>query len=63
MLNVNHFIQTGLHIVQFTLSYFLMLIFMTYDAWLCIAVAAGTGVGFFIFGWKKAAVINTEHCH
>lgn len=64
ILSTDHFIQTGLHIVQVTLSYFLMLIFMTYNAYLCVAIIVGAGVGFFIFGWKKTIVVDiTEHCH
>ena len=43
------FIQTLLQMVQLTWAYFLMLIFMTYNAWLCIAVVLGDGVGYFIF--------------
>nr|KAF6315409.1 solute carrier family 31 member 1 [Myotis myotis] len=46
------------------ISYFLMLIFMTYNGYLCIAVAAGAGTGYFLFSWKKAVVVDiTEHCH
>lgn len=64
MLSVPHLIQTLLHIVQFVISYFLMLIFMTYNVWICIAVVLGAGAGFFLFGWKKATVVDvTEHCH
>ncbi|KAL1132031.1 hypothetical protein AAG570_011639 [Ranatra chinensis] len=62
--SINHAIQTLLHIVQITLSYFLMLIFMTYNVWLCIAVVLGAAVGYFLFGWKKSVVVDvTEHCH
>lgn len=64
MINSHHFLQTFLHIVQVTVSYFLMLIFMTYNVWLCISVVLGAGVGFFVFGWRKAVVVDiTEHCH
>ncbi|XP_070581748.1 high affinity copper uptake protein 1-like [Ptychodera flava] len=64
MFSTSHVIQTLLHIIQITLSYFLMLIFMTYNVWLCIAVALGAGVGYFIFGWKKTVVVDiNEHCH
>jgi copper transporter 1 len=56
--------QTVLHVVQVVLSYFLMLIFMTYNIWLCLAVALGAGVGYFFVGWKKSMVVDiTEHCH
>ncbi|KAJ8984646.1 hypothetical protein NQ317_009874 [Molorchus minor] len=64
MLSKIHFLQTFLHVVQMVLSYFLMLIFMTYNAWLCIAVVLGAGVGYFLFGWKKSVIVDvTEHCH
>ncbi|GFT90964.1 high affinity copper uptake protein 1 [Nephila pilipes] len=64
MLSWQHTLQTSLHIIQIVVSYFLMLIFMTYNGTLCIAVVLGAGVGYFIFGWKKASVVDiTEHCH
>lgn len=59
-----HILQTLLHIIQMVISYFLMLIFMTYNVWLCLAVVGGSGVGYFLFGWRKATVVDiTEHCH
>nr|XP_030714830.1 high affinity copper uptake protein 1 isoform X1 [Globicephala melas] len=64
MLSFPHLLQTVLHIIQVVISYFLMLIFMTYNGYLCIAVAAGAGMGYFLFSWKKAVVVDiTEHCH
>lgn len=64
MISMPHVFQTFLHIIQVVVSYFLMLIFMTYNAYLCIAVAAGAGTGYFLFSWKKAVVVDiTEHCH
>ncbi|XP_076844457.1 high affinity copper uptake protein 1 [Brachyhypopomus gauderio] len=64
MLSLAHMFQTILHIIQVVVSYFLMLVFMTYNGYLCIAVAAGAGVGYFLFSWKKAVVVDiTEHCH
>ncbi|XP_019871177.1 high affinity copper uptake protein 1-like isoform X2 [Aethina tumida] len=64
MLSTMHFFQTFLHMIQMVLSYFLMLIFMTYNVWLCIAVVLGAGVGYFLFGWKKSVIVDvTEHCH
>lgn len=64
MMSLPHVFQTGMHIVQIVLSYFLMLIFMTYNVWLCIAVVAGAATGYFLFGWKKTVIMDvTEHCH
>ncbi|KAM9734630.1 high affinity copper uptake protein 1 [Menidia menidia] len=64
MLSPGHFLQTLLHIIQVVVSYFLMLVFMTYNGYLCIAVAAGAGMGYFLFSWRKAVVVDiTEHCH
>ncbi|XP_078488997.1 high affinity copper uptake protein 1-like [Ciona intestinalis] len=59
-----HFIQTLLHLIQVTVSYALMLIFMTYNAYLAIAIIIGAGLGYFLFGWKKAIIVDmNEHCH
>ncbi|XP_078406503.1 high affinity copper uptake protein 1 isoform X1 [Cetorhinus maximus] len=64
MFSVPHLIQTVLHIIQVVISYFLMLVFMIYNGYLCIAVALGAGAGYFLFSWKKAVVVDiTEHCH
>lgn len=64
MLSGNHFLQTILHIIQIVVSYLLMLIFMTYNVWLCIAVVLGAATGYFLFGWKKSVIVDvTEHCH
>jgi len=64
ILSKDHFWQTLLHLVQIVLSYMLMLIFMTYNVWLCMAVALGATTGYFIFGWKKSVFIDvTDHCH
>ncbi|XP_066569437.1 high affinity copper uptake protein 1 isoform X1 [Amia ocellicauda] len=64
MLSLPHLLQTVLHVLQVVVSYFLMLVFMTYNGFLCIAVAAGAGTGYFLFSWKKAVVVDiTEHCH
>lgn len=64
MLSWMHTFQTFLHIIQIILSYFLMLIFMTYNVWLCFAVVLGAAIGYFLFGWKKSVIVDvTEHCH
>ncbi|GFO09637.1 high affinity copper uptake protein 1 [Plakobranchus ocellatus] len=64
ILSSGHFVQTLLHMVQVFISYCLMLVFMTYNVWLCLAVIVGAGVGYFLFGWKRAVVVDAnEHCH
>ncbi|XP_032836673.1 high affinity copper uptake protein 1-like [Petromyzon marinus] len=64
MCSLPHVLQTALHVLQVVLSYFLMLVFMTYNGYLCGAVALGAGAGYFLFSWRKAVVVDiTEHCH
>ncbi|OXA48365.1 protein P80 [Folsomia candida] len=57
-----HIAQTCLHIAQFVLSYFLMLIFMTYNVWLAMAVTLGAGAGYFCFGWNSMSADRSDHC-
>ena len=45
LLSLAHLTQTGLQLLQVILSYCLMLVFMTYNVWLCLAVALGATVG------------------
>jgi len=64
MLSLAHFVLTGLHMVQMALAYFLMLIVMTYNTWLCLSVIFGSTVGYFLFGWRKTSVVDvSDHCH
>ncbi|KAK7094869.1 high affinity copper uptake protein 1-like [Littorina saxatilis] len=64
MLSGSHGLQTILHMVQVFVSYCLMLVFMTYNAWLCLSIVLGAGVGYFLFGWRRAMVVDlNEHCH
>lgn len=59
-----HAIQSLLHLIQITISYALMLIFMTYNAYLAIAILLGSTLGYFMFGWKRAVIVDlNEHCH
>jgi len=62
IISSTHFIQTVLHLMQFVLSYFLMLIFMTYNSWLALATALGVTLGYFAFGWKRAVIVEVENC-
>uniref|UniRef100_A0A1E1WL17 Copper transport protein n=3 Tax=Pectinophora gossypiella TaxID=13191 RepID=A0A1E1WL17_PECGO len=64
MLSKAHAWQTLLHGLQVLVSYMLMLVFMTYNVWLCAAVVLGSAAGYFLFGWRESVVVDfTEHCH
>ncbi|XP_066254559.1 high affinity copper uptake protein 1-like [Euwallacea similis] len=66
ILSKSHLIQTLLYGVQGTLSYFLMLIFMTFNGGLCFAVVGGLVCGYFVFGWRTPTSVqnnvNDDHC-
>lgn len=57
-----HLLQTLLSMIQVVLSYLLMLIFMTYNYWLCLAIVLGLGFGYFFFGWFKQDIYENECC-
>ena len=38
-----HILQSLLHVVQVGVSYALMLVFMTFNVWLCVALCVGAG--------------------
>jgi hypothetical protein len=64
ILSGHHLIQTVLHILQMGISYLLMLIAMTFNIYLFLAVILGAGFGHFLFGWRRMYVIDyNEHCH
>eukprot|EP00043_Microstomoeca_roanoka_P005851 m.58424 g.58424 ORF g.58424 m.58424 type:complete len:156 (-) comp13149_c0_seq1:536-1003(-) len=42
-------VRTLIHMLHFTLAYFLMLIAMTYNTGLFISLVAGSGLGYFVF--------------
>jgi len=60
-----HCVQTVLHVLQVTVSMLLMLVFMTYNVWLCLSVIAGAGTGYFLFGWRRyiSSTDVRQHCH
>lgn len=56
-----HLYQTFLHVLQVFISFLLMLVFMTFNVWLCVAVLLGAGVGYFIFCAFSSRI--NEHCN
>ena len=64
LLSIAHVMQTFLHILQMAMSYALMLIAMTFNTYLFLAVVLGAGLGHFLFGWSRSSVIDyNEPCH
>jgi len=51
ILRRTHWLQTLLHFIQLWLSLTLMLVFMTFNVYLCLAVTVGGAIGFFAFAW------------
>ncbi|XP_016950921.1 uncharacterized protein LOC108025155 [Drosophila biarmipes] len=56
-----HLLQTFLHVLQVFISFLLMLVFMTFNVWLCVAVLLGAGVGYYIFCAFKTNI--QDHCN
>ncbi|KAK2748345.1 hypothetical protein FQN57_001003 [Myotisia sp. PD_48] len=54
-------IRAGLYALQVFYSFFIMLLFMTYNGWVMLAVAAGAFVGYLFFGDDTAA--KSVSCH
>lgn len=63
-INCLHLYQSLLHVLQVAISYTLMLGFMTFNVWICIAILLGAGLGYYLFFKQKLNCdIITEHCH
>ena len=65
--NTAHIFQSCLLVVQVGVAYLLMLVAMTYNGWLFLAVCVGAGIGYFIFGKCRKSLSDfraqSEHCH
>ncbi|XP_036320142.1 high affinity copper uptake protein 1-like [Rhagoletis pomonella] len=58
-----HMVQTLLYAAQVTISYVLMLVFMNFNYWICLAVISGLSLGFFAFGWMRRIHFFNECCN
>ena len=65
--NPFHLLQSWLHVVQVGVAYLLMLVAMTFNGWLFLAVCFGAGLGYFLFGRCRKSFSDfraqSEHCH
>ncbi|XP_055525214.1 high affinity copper uptake protein 1 [Wyeomyia smithii] len=57
-----HILQSVLHLIQVSVSYILMLIVMTFNLWLGLAVVSGAAIGFFFFGWIRQSTLDPNEC-
>ena len=48
-----HVLQAALHVIQIGYSYLLMLVAMTYNGWLFLAVCFGAGAGYLLFARSR----------
>lgn len=57
-----HFIKAILYGSQVFYSFFIMLLFMTYNGWVMISVGVGAFIGFLLFGTNTTAA-KVAACH
>ena len=63
MCSGHHILQAVLHTIQAVYSYMLMLVFMTFNLWLCLSVALGFGLGYLFFRVNESSSDDSnEHC-
>lgn len=60
--NRAHVIKSVLYGIQNFYAFMIMLIFMTYNGWVMIAVSFGAGLGYLLFGGRTTATKDTA-CH
>lgn len=49
-------VRALLHMLQFAVAYFIMLLAMYYNGYLIICIFIGAYLGFFIFGWETVSM-------
>jgi copper transporter 1 len=55
--------RSALYALLMGISFWLMLVFMTYNGYLMIALILGAGVGHYMFGQGKLAAARNISCH
>ncbi|KAK0258975.1 copper transpport protein [Friedmanniomyces endolithicus] len=54
-------VKAALYGVQVFYSFFIMLLFMTYNGWIMLAVGFGAFVGYLMFG--GSSIVKSAACH
>jgi copper transporter 1 len=62
-LNNYSIIQALLFMLQGIVSYLMMLVFMTYNTWLCCSIILGGGFGYIFFTHGRMSSEIEEHCN
>ncbi|KAM7535178.1 hypothetical protein Aperf_G00000101829 [Anoplocephala perfoliata] len=60
--SLGHILQTILHGVQLFISYLLMLSFMTFNVYICVALLLGSCLGYFLFFRRRFIVMGEQEC-
>jgi copper transporter 1 len=55
-----HAIRALLHVCQFAMAYFVMLLAMYYNGYIIICIFVGSYIGFFVFNWVPLGGGHTE---
>ncbi|KAK7923948.1 ctr copper transporter [Apiospora marii] len=58
----SHVVKAALYAVQTFYAFMIMLLFMTYNGWVMVAVAVGAFAGYLVFGKSTCATKETA-CH
>ncbi|TID13112.1 ctr copper transporter family protein [Venturia nashicola] len=54
-------IRAFLHMLQFALAYFIMLMAMYYNGYIIISIFIGAYIGAFIFSWQSIGIVRTDN--
>ncbi|KAL7061228.1 hypothetical protein AAHC03_09902 [Spirometra sp. Aus1] len=57
-----HLMQTGLHVLHLIVSYMAMLVVMTYNVYMFLAIVLGAMFGYFIFFRRRFVMFNEQDC-
>lgn len=66
MLSRQHLFSTFLYFLQVCFAYYLMLVFMLFNIWFCLAIVFGAALGHFIVAEKNMNFVDhnvEDYCH